>query len=129
MALERKTPLKRGGRLKPVNRKRRTSEFARCYHSKERVAFVKSLPCACCTDRLTGCDNAHTRNGGAGRKGDYTTIVPLCRGARGCHRLHHDHGWSRLDVLRKTIGLPPVDWEREAARTQDLWEARGGEED
>lgn len=60
-----------------VNGKRKTREWTRAYGSKERVAFVKSLACANCG--IVGySQNAHTKNGGAGRKGDYTTIIPLC---------------------------------------------------
>ena len=66
-----------GTRLNPVNQKRKASAFARAYHSKERVAFVKALPCVVC--HQTPSDNAHIENGGMGRKADYTTIVPLCR--------------------------------------------------
>lgn len=73
--------------VKPRNAKRRESEFARCYFSKERVAFVKSLPCVVCTGITGGLsvghgasDNAHTgERSGMGRKAGYETIVPMCR--------------------------------------------------
>ena len=72
----RRTPLRKT-RVRKVNRPRKAREFARCYHSRERVEFVRSLPCANCG--IVGySQNAHTENGGAGRKGDYTTIIPLC---------------------------------------------------
>ncbi len=73
----RKTPLKRGGRPK-VNRQRKAANFARQYHSVERVEFVKSRPCDAC--RVVGySENAHVgRRSGAGRKGPYTEIASLC---------------------------------------------------
>jgi hypothetical protein len=57
------------------------------------VAWVKSQPCVYCfalspvfASFFTS-HNAHTQTGGAGRKADYTTIVPLCA-------VHH----SRFDL-------------------------------
>lgn len=62
-------------RINPARRKR---EWARAYHSTDRVEFVKSLPCAACGRRPS--ENAHMPSqSGMGRKGDYSTIVPLCR--------------------------------------------------
>ncbi len=123
MGLTRKTPMKarkpmkRGGKLNPVNRKRRVSEFVRCYRSKARVRFVRALPCAACgVHDPAGCDNAHTENGGAGRKGNYTTIIPLCRR---CHTRQHQSGYS-------AIGMTATGRERAAALTQELWEAYRG---
>lgn len=79
--------------IKKVNRKRKDREFARAYHSKERVLFVKSLGCLYC--RMTfGCSaypdvhNAHTENGGSGRKAGYETIIPLCATH---HRAYDEH--------------------------------------
>lgn len=65
-------------RQKPMrarNAKRRTSEFARCYGSRARVAWIKHLPSVVSLGRP--CVNAHVRNGGAGRKADARYIVPL----------------------------------------------------
>lgn len=64
--------------MKRENKERRRSEFARCYGSKARVAWVKRQPCVWCGVGGEN-ENAHTVNGGKSRKGDYTTIVPLCR--------------------------------------------------
>jgi hypothetical protein len=67
---------------------RKPSEFARIYHSRERVRFVATMPCLV-RDRM--CDgpiqNAHTANGGMGRKAGYETVVPLCRWHH--NQLHH----------------------------------------
>jgi hypothetical protein len=83
------TPIKRS-RIKPKPRK--PSEFARIYGSRERVRFIKSLPCCLCCgialsdfapDAGNSSDNAHTgERSGMGRKADFDTIVPMCR-------LHH----------------------------------------
>ena len=106
----RKSPLKRSG--KPLKRTRikkkprSKSEFARIYHSKERVEFIKSLPCCACG--IEGfSDNAHVAppsKKGTGYKAGYIWIVPLC-GTRtdvsnpaylvwtmGCHGYSHQCG-------------------------------------
>lgn len=91
--LARKSPMKRGGRVKPINKARRTSEFARTYGSKARVAWVKALPCSVMFCENAPCENAHIANAGAGRKADYRFIVPLCPHH---HRLQHTRGWPAL---------------------------------
>jgi hypothetical protein len=63
--LSRGTPPKRTGKPKPVNRKRKKSEWARAYHSEAFVRFTKAAPCA--ADGRGPCDSAHTESGGAGR--------------------------------------------------------------
>lgn len=98
MTLRRKTPLRRGARgagLKPLKptrsspikrKKRSPREFARVYGSEERVLWVQSLPCCRCGRRPS--ENAHTENGGRGRKADSPTVAPLCRP---CHRAYDEH--------------------------------------
>ena len=132
--LKRSAPLRsrepaRGGGRKPTKRKRRTpSEFRRIYGSKERVGFVKSLPCANCNIRdgfydglvMWAVVNAHVRNSGTGRKGPYTAIIPLCEtpDRAGCHDVQHDVGWlalSALDTREKR--------EAAATRTEELWQS------
>jgi len=72
-------------RLNPVNRERRKREFARAYGSKARVEWIQSLACLHCLSRPS--ENAHTPSrSGMGRKGDASTIVPLCSACH--HRLH-----------------------------------------
>ena len=109
--MKRSAPLRRSGRLKARNAARRKREFARCYHSAERVEFVKALPCAVCY--CTPSENAHTTGGGASRKADYTTIAPLCA-------FHHAQ-LHRIGVdtfqIRHVIRL-----RNEAAHTQALWQ-------
>lgn len=83
--LRRRTPLPRPSRpikrgpVKRVNRARKASSFARAYGSKERVAFVKSLPCVNCS--VVGfSQNAHGKHEkrGRGQKASYKAIIPLC---------------------------------------------------
>lgn len=85
------------GRPKPVNANRRTREYARTYHSKARVEFIKSMPCAYC--RARDCVNAHTTGGGMSRKGDYTTIAPLCHR---CHSAYDEHRFPFNSPLART---------------------------
>ncbi len=79
-------------------KKRKPSEFARIYGSRERVTWVKSLPCLVAGGACEGpIDNAHTATGGTGYKAGYKTIVPLCRyhherlHAIGHARFHKDY--------------------------------------
>lgn len=66
-------------RQKRVSRKRREVRrarlFERNFHSKERVLFIKSLPCDVTGRVSSTVVNAHTKSRGAG--GTYLDIVPL----------------------------------------------------
>lgn len=112
--IRRLTPLARGKPPKQRNAKRRRSEFARCYHSKARIRFVASLPCAADgnDDRRIPRENAHSQNDGMGRKGHYTTILPLCHR---CHHKQHQSGWL-------AIGMSEEGRRRAAERTEELWQ-------
>jgi len=107
--LRRRTPLARS----PMKRgKRKPSEFARIYGSKERVAWVKALPCIICTNRP--CENAHTESGGMARKAGYATIVPLCRIH---HRMYDERVWPFGEESQRA-------WIRELAnRVEEVWQA------
>lgn len=74
--------------LRTRNAQRQASEFARAYHSEERVAWIQAQPCV-----VDGCakpsENVHTQTGGTSRKADYQTIVPMCRTH---HRELHQKG-------------------------------------
>ncbi len=95
---KRRAPLRSSGpperrtRVKPRNAKRKASEFARCYGSKERVAWIRSLPCIICelrsTPQVGPSDNAHVTGDGMGRKADARFIVPLCRMHHACYDIH-----------------------------------------
>lgn len=120
-----KKPLRQLARtpIKKQNAKRRQAEFARCYHSRGRVAFVKSLPCPVCeavgmSGRWTvQRENAHVVGGGAGRKADFTAIVPLCS-----HHHRALHAAGSLSAFYVTFG-GRVDLAREAARVEALWQS------
>lgn len=81
--------------IKHANPRRRAVEFARCFHSHSRVAFIQQLPCIFC-----GCHsvNAHVGSKGAGasRRADYDQIAPVCSiHHQQLHdgRLTPDKGW------------------------------------
>lgn len=97
-------------RRSPIRRKKRTaSAFARIYGSRERVEWVKSLPCVVCSYGPS--ENAHTENGGMGRKADYTTIVPLCHA-------HH------MDYDEECFPVGVSEWIRsQAAYIEKLWQS------
>ena len=119
--------MRRGGKFKKVNRKRKASGFVRCFHSDARCEFVRSLRCRGC-----GCEggwsldgartivNAHTKGEGTSRKGHYTTIIPLCTtlNKTGCHDLQHQHGWSAL----MRLDAPELRADS-AAYVEELWQA------
>lgn len=138
--LTRKTPMPRGsgslsrsGRpqrktaMRKRNPKRRVSEFARCYHSRERVRFVKGLACVACVAlhplfvfvKNGERDNAHTVTDGAGRKAGYETIVPLCRSHHRCydeHRRPFDNDKAR-DWLKGLAPRIEAMWQSHVARS------------
>ncbi len=104
-------------RTKPVrktNPKRRQSEFARCYGSKARVLFVKSLPCFASSTFCEGpIENAHTEGGGCGRKADANTVIPLCR-------FHHQQlHWCGVDTFAASHGTRLF---KIADETERLWQ-------
>jgi hypothetical protein len=109
---------------KPVrksNPKRKAKEFARCYHSEERVLFVQGLRCITCNP-ITRSVNAHICGEGASRKASYDKIVPLCFT---CHGLQHAVGVRTFGamVLASTghsiaehAAKTEADWQAECAR-------------
>lgn len=101
-------------KIKTRNPKRRAREFARAFGSEERVAFVQGLPCCVAGCRVGPCDNAHSSGGGAGRKGDATTVIPLCRGH---HREQHQIGAGSF-AIRYALNLRAL-----AAATERAWQA------
>lgn len=103
--IQRKTPIKRSGRLKPVNRARKARLFAEDFGSKEYVEHIHSLPCAACL--VTGwTEAAHVRSRGAGGKVD--DLVPLCGnrlGIEGCHSRfdRHERETRQLEPMLRTL--------------------------
>jgi hypothetical protein len=89
----------------PIKPKRRTaSEFRRIYGSKERVRRMKMRPCDGCgrvpTEEWPN-DNAHTENGGMGRKAGWETVVTLCKP---CHYLLDDV-WGSVEMFDRVKGV------------------------
>ena len=119
-------PLKSGGRVRPVNKERKAAEFARTYHSVERVEFVKSMACifaraiaaAACDGGVENCHVCDDGTKGAGRKSGYRCVAPACW-------RHHRLVLHRYtpEVIKAVYGL---DLEAEAAATQSVWEAVSG---
>lgn len=107
----------KAGGIRARNAKRRAAEFARAFHSEERVRFVRSQPCAACL-KFGEIENAHIEGGGASRRADYTKIVPLCRT---CHRQMHRMG---LDTFLARHGLDRAEIAAIAEHTERSWKAR-----
>lgn len=128
-----RSPIARRKAPKKANRKRKAREFERAYHSKERVLFVRGLPCCAC--KVTGySENAHVPpkcEAGVGYKADAKWIVPLCGRRRwrdsisgtfgdypGCHGRLHGKGRA---FLESKWG---IDLTRLAAETEAAWQSR-----
>lgn len=113
--------MKRGGKIRPVNAKRRKANHARAYGGAERIAFVKSLPCIvkgreewANPVRHDGpIEVMHTKSGGKGRKADARFTVPCCSYH---HRNAHLFGAKSFELA---YGLS---LEAEAARVESLWQ-------
>lgn len=116
-----------------VNRKRKGREFARTYHSEERVLFVRGLPCCACG--VVGySENAHVPpkgEAGTGYKADYRFIAPLCHERTkydeverrefayiGCHRFRAERPWAFM------AKFPDFDPEKATAETEAAWQSR-----
>ena len=73
---------------------------------------MRGLPCLIC--RRVPSENAHTANGGMGRKADCDTIAPLCHV---CHIAYDEHTYPCDDALiRQYIA-------KGAAITESAWQA------
>ena len=119
--IPRRKPLLKSGKPKAVNRKRKAKNFARAYHSKARVEFVKSLPCTYCWGlspffaMAPGTShNAHTVGGGTSRKADYTTIIPLCAS----HHTRYDEHQPPFDKAKIRSAMV-----RAATVVERMWQA------
>lgn len=112
----RSKPLRPAPPLGRKGRKKRTpDEFARIYHSKERVAYVKSWPCCVCGSVPS--DNAHTTGFGMGIKAGYETIIPLCRTH---HRAYDEHRFPFATEEAREAA------KAHAAIVESCWQARSG---
>ena len=120
-------PMKRGPAKKKTAAQRKRAEarkareFARKYHSVERVVFVRyALECV-----VEGCgglpENAHLDGEGTGRKGHYTRVAPICR-------CHHRTAPSSLHALGSVEAFDRVhhtDLETAAVRTDEAFQTWG----
>jgi hypothetical protein len=119
------TPKKRPAGSAKAKREREAREFARKYHSHDRIDFVRSLSCFATGQRWTfddPIDNAHvcdpTKAKGMARKASYLGIAPLKRSA---HRLLHDNP----EKFRAKYG--EFDWQACAAWTEKAWRVFSGQ--
>lgn len=100
--MKRSVPTKRGGplrrskKVRPRNRKRQAANHNRAYGCEHRLDWIRHQPCSVCG--RSPCDNAHTESGGTGRKADAKTVIPLCSGAKGCHRELHQVGVATFEL-------------------------------
>lgn len=109
-------PLKRGGKPKAVNRKRKASEFVRCYGGRARVSWIARQWCV-----ISGegpCENVHVRGDGMGRKADARWIVPM---VSRLHRELHRIGKISFECVHG------VDLDYLAEETEVAWQASQGE--
>ena len=90
---ERKGELRRTKGVNKRNRARAAKEFRRAYGSKQRAAWIASLPCIVCATIPS--ENAHIRTRGAG--GDWRDVVPLCQS---CHAAQHTEGIETFQERR-----------------------------
>lgn len=123
-SLTRHTSLKRSGwigrgkprkALRARNPKRQAANFVRCYHSVERVEWVKTLPCvaAFSFDPCVGpIENAHIKGDGGSRKGHYTKIVPACE---------HHHRDDMHRGIKSFARKHGIRLEEAAAHVEYLW--------
>lgn len=114
--MKRSAPPRRKTAVKKSNPARKRREFARAYGSKERVAFVKSLPCVVyalyspCAGEI---HNHHITTGGRGRKADADQIVPLCT---------KHHAELHADGASEFQANYAVNFEAAAASTELRWQ-------
>lgn len=96
-----------------MNVERYEKNWARSFHSLERVRFVKRLPCSVAECRCRPSENAHGWVDGLSRRADYDAILPLCK----AHHDELDESDGRAAFETK-YGL----WvELKAAETQASW--------
>jgi len=92
--LKRKSPLKRKGRLNPINRTRKERRWRTAFGTPHRVAWMKGKGCDVpgCYRRDVEC--AHVTSRAAG--GTYRQTIPLC--ARH-HAAQHSMGVKTFEAL------------------------------
>lgn len=95
---------------------RRDRRFEKHFHSKERVEFIKSLPCAVTGRKSQSVHNAHMKSRGAG--GTYKDVVPLS------WDVHHDFDVMGEVEFERRWGRSKASIKERAPHYQKLWEAQ-----
>ena len=107
--------MKRSNSLR--SRERRRDLFARHFHSRERVDFIRSLPC-----EVTGFEgqshNAHTKSRGSG--GTFEHICPMS------FRAHRDFDEMPAAVFEKKYQRTKQSVRDRAEYYHQLWEGQKG---
>lgn len=116
---EREAWVKRQAAIRASKRRRKAAEFARTFHSQERVLFVKTLTCFATGQfgsERDPIDNAHVCDDGTkgtGRRSGYACIAPLKHSA---HMLLH----RNPERFAKKYGA--FDWPSAAAWTEQQFQ-------
>lgn len=99
-------------------KERRDFKFKVHFHSNARVVYFRNLPCEVTGKRdVRRVQNAHTRGGGVGGKGPYTSIVPLL------DSVHHDFDTMPEAKFNKKYGRTKASIRERAEFYHRQWEA------
>ena len=101
-------------------KERRDHRFRVQFHSDKRVEYFRHLPCEVMGFRRYGdVVNAHTKGGGVGRRGSYTSIVPLL------WSVHHDFDTMPAKKFEARYGRTKQSVRDRAPHYEKLWRERG----
>ena len=90
------------------------------FHSAARIDFIRHLPCEVTRIQIYGeVVNAHTKGGGVGRRGPYTSIVPLY------WTVHAHFDEMPADKFFDTYGRTKQSIKDRAPHYEKLWRERG----
>lgn len=107
-----RTPLKRGKRVNPINSRRRKKRNQSQFGPK--AEWIRTLPCRACA-RSAPSDPAHVRSRGSLGEESVHWLVPLCRL---CHQAQHSEGVITFG-LRRGLDLRAL-----AEEYEKLWQAQ-----
>lgn len=100
---------------------RKEAEFARTYHSEERVLFVKFANRCEVPHCLGRPENAHLETEGTSRKAHYTRIAPLCGG----HHRNFAKSLHRMGSVEAFDAVAATNLNVAAARLEERWQTEG----